>query len=226
MSAADLPEEVLAQLFNVCEPEACFRLRRVCRTWRALAAAGCIRVRNEFPKLPRMLLADQRFLGDEHTAQHIWRMELVGHRATIQRASAPAAAAAAAAPDAAGPAPGAAGFSRERWLNRTKGHLPTPVAMDASEERTSEPPMAIRSVRDRGSAVRVELGGAGAGHTVLRSLDLAASKFRPAFFAQHARHPPCPKARSTRPMPFSRPTASCLRPKWPSTTNRSARGAG
>eukprot|EP00937_MAST-01D_sp_MAST-1D-sp2_P000651 g651.t1 len=75
-------------------------------------------------------------------------------------------------------------FTRDRWLNRTSGHLPTPEVIDASMEQAAEPPMEARGGAWHGSTGgRVEAGGLGrvyGGGTVrvLRALDLSVSTVR------------------------------------------------
>eukprot|EP01051_Picozoa_sp_SAG22_P020129 SAG22_NODE_3944_length_1456_cov_0.991157_2_plen_110_part_00 len=74
-----LPEEVLAHLFNILDPSVCFRVRRVCRAWRALAPAGCVRLQVAFPEIPKSLLEVGDLEGrSRRTNQHIWQMELAG----------------------------------------------------------------------------------------------------------------------------------------------------
>ena len=205
MSAGHLPEEVLVHMFNMLDPASCFRARRVCRAWRCNAAAGCVRIRVDFPKLHgrSLRLYGTVGTGPDHfddqsknawkNFRHLHDIQLVGHRARIQQnpagsAVGPAGAthspsdAAAAAAAAGRPTPG---LGRERWgPSRTKGHFPAPVALDPAEEQTTEPPMAksvAKKSEMRGTAFRVELGGAVAG-MALRSLELAASKFQSATY--------------------------------------------
>jgi hypothetical protein len=126
-----LPPGVLALIFEQLEPiSERLRARAVCRLWRGSAALGCAHLQVVVPR-------------PNKGRNQIGRLRLRGRRLKLGLED-----------DAA--AEEETAFDRDRWMKRTRGHLPQPVVLGAEEELVDTVPQALQQTPGSGAALLID----------------------------------------------------------------------
>lgn len=132
-------EDILPHVFENLDLPSRFRARRCCTTWRAGAANGCAHLRLKPSAAVRSVAV---FGAARQLTLRVGQVRLHGHRTRLELGDVPAAA-------------GEVKFDRERWLNRTRGHLPQPVVFSGDVGLVAAAPLALASTRG-GAALAVD----------------------------------------------------------------------
>jgi hypothetical protein len=118
-----LPLGVLALVFEHLDIASRLRARRVCRGWRGSAAVGCAHLRVEVSQPASSV----------HRLK-VGRVRLCGRRSRLNLEDSDI-------------ADVETTFDKARWMNRTRGHLPQPIVLDAEADLALTAPPRLQQTR-------------------------------------------------------------------------------